>query len=65
MNKDKFPIPMPTVLNCIAYMTTLNWKLIRQKRSYYLFRNDRMKEQFNNPLAFTLGELRDAFKNGF
>lgn len=58
---------IPTVDECIKYMAGISpsWKLIARKPSYYLFLNSSMPEQFNNPLAFTLGELRHAFKYGF
>jgi hypothetical protein len=55
---------LPTVEECIAYMASLNWRIVLRKNFSYAFTNPKAPD-YLTPMWFSLGELRHAFKYGF
>jgi hypothetical protein len=54
----------PKVEECIAYMASLNWRIVLRRNFTYAFANPKAPA-YLTPMWFSLGELRDAFKYGF
>ena len=55
----------PKVEECIAYMASLNWRIVLRKNFTYAFSNPNCTNASLNPIWFSLEELRRAFKYGF
>lgn len=62
MNKEK--TKLPTVEECITYLESMGWNIVFRKHFSYAFEKPGAPLHLT-PLWFTLGELRDAYINGF